>query len=443
MPDTARSAVYYRFRDHVVAGVNWRRTRLVDDIPSTRVCCVCRTIPKRTVLLPCLHALCVHCHAANRQSGGVLCTLDQEPFEEEECVAVDFPARKAESVKVYCWNEDQGCDYVGTMGGMLRHYENECAFHKVECSACNEGVLHKDIPAHYAAGCSAATASAARGQSSSSSTELTSQILSAAVEDLKAFLRDSQQDQLLPVVQSQLNELTEHVRNQEVSLARIAREIRAFEKYYQADEVAAAIPSSTSDRRPCRQKPWLDFGALYRATTQSGPRFPAVVARCQLVVSSDDSFPSLTSVPSTSRRWCKELLRVTYLLTLDNAEEVFACRGEAERKLAEVTVSHMSDTNLLLAVSKRRNSFEVEIQFDGLLPGSQCFPPPRRVTALHPDARSKNLNLNRRSGENCSCERRRGQLEHLHRTFHTDLDFLQKAGFLRDGKMAFKIELVD
>nr|XP_037273086.1 TNF receptor-associated factor 3-like [Rhipicephalus microplus] len=150
MPDTARRGVYYRFSNHVVTGVNWRRTRLVDEIPSARVCCVCRTIPRRTVLLSCLHALCEDCHATNRQARSALCPLDQEPSEEDECVAVNFPSRKAESVKVYCWNEDQGCEYVGNVGDMLRHYENECAFHTVECSTCNGSVLHKDILAHHA-----------------------------------------------------------------------------------------------------------------------------------------------------------------------------------------------------------------------------------------------------------------------------------------------------
>ncbi|KAH8031461.1 hypothetical protein HPB51_017233 [Rhipicephalus microplus] len=165
MPDTARRGVYYRFSNHVVTGVNWRRTRLVDEIPSARVCCVCRTIPRRTVLLSCLHALCEDCHATNRQARSALCPLDQEPSEEDECVAVNFPSRKAESVK---------------------------------------------------AGCSVSNASTTRNHSSSVSTELTTQSLNAAMEDLKTFLRDFQLDQLLPAIQSQMNELTEHVRNQEV-----------------------------------------------------------------------------------------------------------------------------------------------------------------------------------------------------------------------------------
>ncbi|KAL3197141.1 hypothetical protein MRX96_044988 [Rhipicephalus microplus] len=331
MPDTARRGVYYRFRDHVVTGVNWRRTRLVDEIPSVRVCCVCRAIPRRTVLLPCLHALCEDCHATNRQARSALCPLDQEPLEEDECVAVNFPSRKAESVKVYCWNENQGCEYVGNVGDMLRHYENECAFHTVECSTCNGSVLHNDILAHHAAGCSVSNASTTRNHSSSVSTELTTQSLNAAMEDLKTFLRDSQLDQLLPAIQSQMNELTDHVRNQEVSLARIARQIRAFEEHSQADGIAVPIPSSTLNPRSCRQMKSVDFSARHCAMTQSGPPIPAIVARCELLATSDEGSLSLTNVPSTSSRWRSEVLSVTYLLTLDNAEGIFACCDEVKK----------------------------------------------------------------------------------------------------------------
>nr|XP_050030135.2 TNF receptor-associated factor 3-like [Dermacentor andersoni] len=132
MPDHGPGRVH-RFRDHVVAGVNWRPTRFLDDVPSSRVCGLCRMIPKRTVLLPCGHALCQSCHAASLAAGVGRCPLDREPFEEEECVGYEFPTRKANAVMAYCWNEAHGCEYTGTMERMLEHYENECTFHTVEC----------------------------------------------------------------------------------------------------------------------------------------------------------------------------------------------------------------------------------------------------------------------------------------------------------------------
>ncbi|KAH7975046.1 hypothetical protein HPB49_022980 [Dermacentor silvarum] len=72
----------HRFRDHVVAGANWRPTRFVDDVPIVRVCGLCGMIPKRTVVLPCSHVLCQFCQADNSQDGSGLCPIDEKPFEE-------------------------------------------------------------------------------------------------------------------------------------------------------------------------------------------------------------------------------------------------------------------------------------------------------------------------------------------------------------------------
>ncbi|KAL1433747.1 hypothetical protein MTO96_012279 [Rhipicephalus appendiculatus] len=64
---------------------------------------------------------------------------------ELECGSYDFPARKANALKVYCWNEAHGCEFQGSMEDMLRHFEKECTFHSVECLRCGEGVLHRDL----------------------------------------------------------------------------------------------------------------------------------------------------------------------------------------------------------------------------------------------------------------------------------------------------------
>ncbi|KAH6922090.1 hypothetical protein HPB50_009502 [Hyalomma asiaticum] len=408
MPDTVQAGgQYYRFRGHQVAGINWRPTRLVDKMPDARVCCVCRTIPKRTVLLPCLHALCECCQARCRQVCGALCPVDREPFVEVECVAIDFPARKANTVMVYCWNETRGCEFIGTAESMLRHYENECTFHAAECSVCGESVLHTDLPAHYASGsCSDTTPSAATEQETPAPTELTFQDLNAAMEELKALLSNSNQDQLLPSIQSQMNELAEHISNQEALLARIAHEIRASE-------------------------PNLRRG---------GCRSTEVVARCEQVISRDDSLLRLTGKPSTSRRWVFESMSVTYLLTLDNAKKVLAAWNELE-KFAEVTVPLMKDTRMVVAVWKRWHLLQIEVKLDGLQVGSRCVPLLRSVTALHPHAASKNMTLDRERGWECSCERGQGLLEHRHLSFCADSDLLNACGFVREGKIMFMILL--
>ncbi|KAH7958007.1 hypothetical protein HPB51_028010 [Rhipicephalus microplus] len=63
----------HRFRDHAVAGVNWRPTRFVDEVPSLRVCCLCRMIPKTVLALPCGHLLCQSCLAASSHGSGGRC----------------------------------------------------------------------------------------------------------------------------------------------------------------------------------------------------------------------------------------------------------------------------------------------------------------------------------------------------------------------------------
>ncbi|XP_049267269.1 TNF receptor-associated factor 3-like, partial [Rhipicephalus sanguineus] len=224
MPDLRR---VHRFCDHPIAGVNWRPTRFVDEVPTPGVCGLCHMIPKRIVLLPCLHTLCESCQAAISQGTGGWCALDQEPYEEAECVGYDFPTRKVNALKVYCWNHTQGCEYEGAMKDMLRHFENECTFHSVECIRCGEAVLHRELATHYVAGCSVGVSSAHIENRSLESRALTLQDVKNALEEVKILLRDANHDHVLPVIQSHLNELTEQVRNQESRLAQITREAGA------------------------------------------------------------------------------------------------------------------------------------------------------------------------------------------------------------------------
>ncbi|KAL1470589.1 hypothetical protein MTO96_004542 [Rhipicephalus appendiculatus] len=97
MADVSR---VHRFRDHPIAGVNWRPTRLVAELPSSRVCGLCRMIPKRTVLLPCGHFLCEWCHAASSEGGSGFCPLDEEPFVEAECSGYNLRIGPANALQV-------------------------------------------------------------------------------------------------------------------------------------------------------------------------------------------------------------------------------------------------------------------------------------------------------------------------------------------------------
>nr|XP_054924794.1 uncharacterized protein LOC126527604 isoform X5 [Dermacentor andersoni] len=457
MPDHGRGRVH-RFRDHVVAGVNWRPTRFLDEVPSSRVCSLCRMIPKRTVLLPCGHALCQSCHAASLAAGVGRCPLDQEPFEEAECVGYEFPARKANAVRVYCWNEAHGCEYTGTMDRMLEHYENDCTFHAVECWRCGEGVQHKDLPTHYAAGCSVGVSSAIT--ESSEHTAVTLADVNAALEDVKAMLGCLNHDQLLPVIQSQLNELAEQARTQ---AARFTRELGACEHNLKGEmaRITATISSNTSHQRTSRENPEEEAGASSRLSLRSEkalilrklehiadlehlrqtspkPDFGRVIAHCSIF---RGGAGHLCSALPTTLASIKKIGNVMYDLTLENCEEIIQYQG-FRRKFAEITVWHMRDTYFRVAVWKycaySPNDLTVLIEFNGILADSKCLPPIWHVSVL--DGVRDKVDLTS-SARLCFCGRYDDSLAHFHLQFRTDTALLKYGDDLRNGKIKFYIVL--
>ncbi|XP_065308195.1 uncharacterized protein [Dermacentor albipictus] len=453
MPDHGPGRVH-RFRDHVVAGVNWRPTRFVDEVPSSRVCSLCRMIPKRTVLLPCGHALCQSCHAGSLEESFQQCPLDQVQFEEAECGGYEFPARTANTVKVYCWNEAHGCEYTGTLDHMLEHYENECTFHTMECWRCGEGVKHRDLPMHYAAGCSAGVSTTI--SESSQPTALTPADVNAALEDVKAMLGCLNHDQLLPVIQSQFNDLKEEVRNQEARFAEITHELEACERNLKAemDQIAATISSPMSHQRTYQQNPLEEASTSRSLSLHSGqdlilrklenlvhlehslktsakPDFGRVIVHCEAL---PGAFQHLTSTLSTTAH-INEMRLFGYMLTLENCEEIIKWQGR-DKKFAEITVWHMRDTYFTIEVSKYGTSAStlvVQIEFNGMLVDSKCWPPFWRVTcnqrSLAPGAKR------------CYCKRHDPSLPHFHLKFTADIASMENDGYLRDGKMAFHILL--
>ncbi|XP_049513775.1 uncharacterized protein LOC119431222 isoform X16 [Dermacentor silvarum] len=469
MPDHGTGRVH-RFRDHVVAGVNWRPTRFVDEVPNSRVCGLCRMIPKQTVLLPCSHALCQSCHAASFEGGVGHCPLDREPFEEAECFGYQFPTRKANTLKVYCWNEAHGCEYTGTMDRMLEHYENECTFHSVECLRCGERVQHSDLPSHYVAGCLTGVSSAITEYPSSESTALTLEHVSAALEDLKERLVDPNHDQLLPVVQSQLNELTQQVRNQEATFAEITRQVGACEHNLKREvaEIAAMITStashqqtiqqnsaekaSTSSTLSLRSEKVLILRKLEHLADQSRdllehlrqtspqPDSSRVIAHC---VPWDVDMRHLTSTLLTTPARIKAVGRASYFLTLENCDDIIHREG-GPGTFAQVTVLHMRDTYFTLGVWKRNCGstcdLVVDIVFDGILEDSKCVPSIWRVKVLHSEGKQSRLLTSIR--EHCYCKDDDYSYVHFHLEFSIGIGSL-KNGFLRNGKMEFSIELDD
>ncbi|XP_054924364.2 uncharacterized protein [Dermacentor andersoni] len=470
MPDHGQGRVH-RFRDHVVAGVNWRPTRFVDEVPNSRVCGLCCMIPKRTVLLPCGHALCESCHAASLDGGVGQCPLDQVQFEEAEGVGYGFPTRIANTMKVYCWNEEHGCEYTGTMDRMLQHYENECAFHTVECLRCGEGVQHRDLPRHYVAGCIARVPSAITECPSSEPTALPLENVNA-MKNLKAMLGDLIHDQLIPVMQSQLNELTEQVRSQETRFAGITRQIGVSERNLKGDmaQIAATISSAVSHQQTSLQNPEEEastssslslrsekalvlrkleylaeasFNALEQSRqTSPMPNSSRVIAYCRIALG---GARHLYSALSTTPAWIKKIGTVSYDLTLENCEEIIQYQGGLRKKFAEITVWHMRDTFFTVAVLKGLGisapALFVEIEFNGMLVDSRCWPP-----FWHVSVWDNVVGLFRSltsQATPCLCHHYHRSLQHFHLQFRIEIATLKKAGFLLDGKINFAIHLID
>ncbi|XP_072140581.1 uncharacterized protein [Dermacentor andersoni] len=451
MPDRGQGRVH-RFRDHVVAGVNWRPTRFVDEVPNSRVCGLCRMIPKETALLPCSHAMCQSCYAAIREGEVGQCPLDQVQFDYSECFGYEFPARLANTLKVYCWNEQHGCEYTGTMDRMLQHYEKECTFHTVECLRCGEGVQHSELPRHYVAGCSAPVSAAITECPPLEPSALTLEDVNAAFEDLKAVLRDASHDRLLSVTQSQLNELTEQARNQEARFAEITRAIGASEFNLKGGmaEMAATISSTVSHqlsflRNPLRSEKALILRKLKRLAdlkpprqTSSEPDSSNVIAHCSI---SSSGFRYLTSVLSTEATRIREIGTVDYVLTLKKCEEIIRYPG-LRKKFAEIMVWHMRDTYFTVTVFKccgtYASTLTVEIEFNGMLVDSRCWRPFWHVGVKE---NSKNVRSLTPRAIPCFCSRYDDSLQHFHFEFYIEIASLKIDNFLRNGTIEFNILL--
>ncbi|KAH9363773.1 hypothetical protein HPB48_010110 [Haemaphysalis longicornis] len=209
MPDLGQQARH--LVQGLVDGANWRATKFASPVPPQLTCSLCRVISRTTFFLPCFHTLCESCVNHSVEEGGS-CPLDDKRFISAECQRIQLPANAAENLLACCWNEAHGCSFVGTLQEVLTHYEQQCTFHAVSCPRCNDQVLQKDLPRHCRSGCSreaigSATATATPEQG------VNAQDMRTCLEELKALIRDPYQDRL-PALQSQINELLEHARDQ-------------------------------------------------------------------------------------------------------------------------------------------------------------------------------------------------------------------------------------
>ncbi|XP_049513075.1 TNF receptor-associated factor 6 isoform X1 [Dermacentor silvarum] len=229
MPDPGTRAVH-TLSGHTVVGANWRPMHFTKDLPPSRVCGLCRTVPDRTVLLPCSHFVCDSCNGARDQDGRYVCPLDLEPFDEDECVRNDFPATRASSLKAHCWNECDGCMFVGTIEAVLLHYEKECDFHALQCPRCEQRIRRTELAAHYVAGCSRRDPSSGSAQNNERGDSFHVREVSATTDEVKPFLTGPCHQQLA-FLQRQMNELLEQFRTSDtVRLSEISHMVRSSEE---------------------------------------------------------------------------------------------------------------------------------------------------------------------------------------------------------------------
>ncbi|KAK8765967.1 hypothetical protein V5799_007255 [Amblyomma americanum] len=478
MPDM-KNAGLLRLSGHI-GGVNWRPTRFVDCVPSANVCGLCRTIPKGTVQLPCAHFLCESCLGGSRHNGVALCPLDREPFEEKECQRIHFPVRKGNSMKAHCWNEEHGCEFVGTMEAVLCHYEDDCLFHAVECPLCERKVHHKDLPVHYIAGCIAKeTPSPNTERPHKQDSVLTIHDVNAALEEVKVLLSDPHHDHIL-AIQSQINELVELSRIQAAQLADIVASERApceSNHPVQAAQIADGLHCAlTQPPQPltaplqqsseaqnegtaferCSEKiiPWSQekqlilrklevvAGAAFRATEQlphsAQPHAHLPVLCCDRIY--DYFNPNAEQTVSTALPK-QHFPSATYRLTLRDGGDLLKTINRREIIFAEVTTCHRRDTYFTVAVriipcdfKPGSTCLEAEVRAHGLLQKSRLPIPVDMVL------------LNGQSSQNVSMFK----ADHSHfgeqgiaRKFWREHDSARYKGFLENGKMTMKLVVQD
>ncbi|KAL3244951.1 hypothetical protein MRX96_018431 [Rhipicephalus microplus] len=453
MPDLER---VHRFREHPIAGVNWRPTRFVAEVPSSRVCGLCRMVPKRIVLLPCEHTLCQSCHAASCQGCSGLCPLDQEPFEEAECSDYDLPTRKWNALKVYCWNESHGCQFSGTMEDMLRHYETECAFHLAECLRCGEPVLHKELAGHYVAGCSVTDSTACPGKTPSKSRALTLEDVTAAFEEMKSLLNDSNSDEMLAAIQSQVNELTEQVGKQESTLAEITHEVGERVRSQEA-QVAASTSSSTFQLERASGRDRINQDGKSASENLVTPRepgnFPNLPAEVLLGMrkTSGEDYPQhfieiyddstveghlfLSKQSSKVRSWREAFRNISYDLYFIGAGYMISAEGS---RIAQIAVLHTSDAYFTVEVCNCYDYIRVRIKFEGLF-GDSCAAPFFNVK-VHSSRRSCMVLMAFYEWE-CVCKHIEDTRAHCHYEFRFPTDGDELDYYIKGGMMMFEIDM--
>lgn len=204
------------------SGVDFRPIKFKECLPPVRVCGFCGFVPDKIAVLPCSHQLCESCLHACADGDGFVCAIDRESFlVKEEVSWITHTRRHLSKMLVFCWNKENGCEFVGPTEKLLQHFEQECDFHAFSCSRCHDTVLRKEVPQHYKEGCSVSSRDRTLllEEVTSSHHDILASIetgvneLVEAVKKMSLELSGSKEHRATDVVEEQLREVASTLRN--------------------------------------------------------------------------------------------------------------------------------------------------------------------------------------------------------------------------------------
>ncbi|XP_077531359.1 uncharacterized protein LOC144143484 [Haemaphysalis longicornis] len=103
--------------------LDWKPTAFVGPIPPSMLCISCGRVAMCRWRLPCQHVVCPLCY-----DGKSYCPVDEGTFPGGGAEMTTIRREHCMHRKIYCWNAKQGCEAVGDVFFMIRHYNNECPF---------------------------------------------------------------------------------------------------------------------------------------------------------------------------------------------------------------------------------------------------------------------------------------------------------------------------
>lgn len=358
--------------------------------------------------------------------------------------------------EAHCWNVPWGCEFVGDMEAVLRHYEEECTFHALECPHCRTAVRPTNLLTH----CTAVGADSASPERTSEPSLVrhvgqTARGINVPLEELVALMRGAGRDELA-IIQTLLNELLERASNFGSCLSEVARDVAAL-RHNPVDATAVA-PSGNSSAL-------VSYGVDSAINLHQGNSGVAHAAGTSTSIepSNEVALRMLASYCSVSLSAVKELNRkenrhrlrtnfirefpdrvvlglspqpyVRYTFEIDGADKLFYCPMEnLFEKFSDLALRHDNGVVLQLSVFRYEqytsgNSFLMLYLTFILLDRAGRVPTHCSLTVMH-GVPGINKQMEEIIGGTFCYSQRSCSF-----SFHTELDPLRGEGYLHNNKL--------